>query len=289
MSQFSNARLEARGVDQELREANSGALHSRLEEEQKELVEQFKTLRERGAPKQVVMATLGLTEDAYSKLSAREEVKSAVLKSEMARAEANQIFDSNWDLVEHRALTAVAQELAVNPDPDFALRAAAVANKAVRRRNEEAKLMNQAQLAYQQGGVTNIAILELPKVFMNQLKAETIEQAKQQIELQRNAVSIQKFTDLADVQTVKESFGLGVDNHTGREGLPSPQGLGNSSSVSNSKAHSAGFSNRLEQKFNSLTATAGAQFKGKSVDKASYDSDVSDDELDKLCSALLEG
>ena len=274
MSQFSNAKLEARGVDQELREANSEALHSRLEEEQKELVEQFKTLRERGAPKQVVMATLGLTEDAYSKLSAREEVKSAVLKSEMARAEANQIFDSNWDLVEHRALTAVAQELAVNPDPDFALRAAAVANKAVRRRNEEAKLMNQTQLAYQQGGVTNIAILELPKVFMNQLKAETIEQAKQQIELQRNAVSIQKFTDLADVQTVKESFGLGV-NSAGREGLPEPQGFGNSNSVGN----------RLGQKFSSLT-TAGAQFKDKSAEKANY---VSDDELDKLCSALLEG
>lgn len=285
MSQFSNAKLEARGVDQELREANSEALHSRLEEEQKELVEQFKTLRERGAPKQVVMATLGLTEDAYSKLSAREEVKSAVLKSEMARAESNQIFDSNWDLVEHRALTAVAQELAVNPDPDFALRAAAVANKAVRRRNEEAKLLNQTQLAYQQGGVTNIAILELPKVFMNQLKAETIEQAKQQIELQRNAVSIQKFTDLADVQTVKESFGLGV-NSTGREGLPEPQGLGNSNSVGNSKTNDADFSNRLGQKFNSLTATAGAQFKDKSAGKLT---DASDDELDKLCSALLEG
>ena len=280
MSQFSNAKLEARGVDQELREANSGALHSRLEEEQKELVEQFKTLRERGAPKQVVMATLGLTEDAYSKLSAREEVKSAVLKSEMARAEANQIFDSNWDLVEHRALTAVAQELAVNPDPDFALRAAAVANKAVRRRNEEAKLMNQTQLAYQQGGVTNIAILELPKVFMNQLKAETIEQAKQQIELQRNAVSIQKFTDLADVQTVKESFGLGI-NPAGREGLPEPQGLGNSNA--NNRVGS-----RLGQKFSSLT-TSGAQFKGKSAGEASDISDVNDDELDKLCSALLEG
>ena len=279
MGQFSDAKLEARGVDQELREANSEALHSRLEEEQKELVEQFKTLRERGAPKQVVMATLGLTEDAYSKLSAREEVKSAVLKSEMARAEANQIFDSNWDLVEHRALTAVAQELAVNPDPDFALRAAAVANKAVRRRNEEAKLLNQTQLAYQQGGVTNIAILELPKVFMNQLKAETIEQAKQQIELQRNAVSIQKFTDLADVQTVKESFGMGV-NYTGREGF------GNSNSVGNSKANDADFSSRLGQKFSSLTATAGAQFKGKSAGKPN---DASDDELDKLCSALLEG
>lgn len=282
MSQFSNAKLEARGVDQELREANSQELRSRLEEEQKVLVEQFKTLRERGAPKQVVMATLGLTEDAYSKLSAREEVKSAVLKAEMARAETNQTFDSNWDLVEHRALTAVAQELAVNPDPDFALRAAAVANKAVRRRNEEAKLMNQTQLAYQQGGVTNIAILELPKVFMNQLKTETVEQARRQLELQRNAVSIQKFTDLADVQTVKESFGLGV-NPTG---LPVAQGQcrGNYNGASE-VGNGGGFSNRLNQKFNSLTATVGAQFKGKSAGKPN---DASEDDLDKLCSVLLE-
>ena len=276
MGQFSDAKLQARGVDQELREANSGALHSRLEEEQRELVEQFKTLRERGAPKQVVMATLGLTEDAYSKLSAREEVKSAVLKAEMARAEINQTFDSNWDLVEHRDLTAVAQELALNPDPDFALRAAAVANKAVRRRNEEAKLMNQTQLAYQQGGVTNIAILELPKVFMSQLKAETIEQARQQIELQRNAVSIQKFTDLADVKTVKDSFGLGV-NPTG---LPVAQGQcrGNDNGIS-VVGNGGGFSNRLNQKFNSLTATAGA---------SNREVGTGEDDLDKLCSALLE-
>lgn len=282
MSQFSNAKLEARGVDHELREANSQELRSRLEEEQKVLVEQFKTLRERGAPKQVVMATLGLTEDAYSKLSAREEVKSAVLKAEMARAETNQTFDSNWDLVEHRALTAVAQELAVNPDPDFALRAAAVANKAVRRRNEEAKLMNQTQLAYQQGGVTNIAILELPKVFMSQLKAETVEQAKRQLELQRNAVSIQKFTDLADMQTVKESFGLGIDN---REGLPDPKGYhrdGDSAVI--------GLTNRLGQKFDSLTATVGASNHEKAMNESSggkADDSVADD-LDKLCSALLE-
>lgn len=281
MSQFSNAKLEARGVDQELREATSQELHSRLEEEQKVLVEQFKTLRERGAPKQVVMATLGLTEDAYSKLSAREEVKSAVLKAEMARAETNQTFDSNWDLVEHRALTAVAQELAVNPDPDFALRAAAVANKAVRRRNEEAKLMNQAQLAYQQGGVTNIAILELPKVFMNQLKTETVEQAKRQLELQRNAVSIQKFTDLADVQTVKESFGLGLSS---REGLPEPKGYHRDSRTDAGEV--GGLTNRLGQKFDSLTAMVGASNReAGSTNEPSID----EDNLDKLCSALLEG
>lgn len=281
MSQFSNAKLEARGVDQELREANSQELHSRLEEEQKVLVEQFKTLRERGAPKQVVMATLGLTEDAYSKLSAREEVKSAVLKAEMARAETNQTFDSNWDLVEHRALTAVAQELAVNPDPDFALRAAAVANKAVRRRNEEAKLMNQAQLAYQQGGVTNIAILELPKVFMNQLKTETVEQAKRQLELQRNAVSIQKFTDLADVQTVKESFGLGLSS---REGLPEPKGYHRDSRTDAGEV--GGLTNRLGQKFDSLTATVGASNREAGI---TNEPSIDEDNLDKLCSALLEG
>lgn len=283
MSQFSNAKLEARGVDQELREANSQELRSRLEEEQKVLVEQFKTLRERGAPKQVVMATLGLTEDAYSKLSAREEVKSAVLKAEMARAETNQTFDSNWDLVEHRALTAVAQELAVNPDPDFALRAAAVANKAVRRRNEEAKLMNQTQLAYQQGGVTNIAILELPKVFMNQLKTETVEQAKRQLELQRNAVSIQKFTDLADVQTVKESFGLGLSS---REGLPEPKGYHRDSRTDAGEV--GGLTNRLGQKFDSLTATVGAKDR-EAKTKGSTDAvSNSYDPLDEICSALLE-
>lgn len=177
--------------------------------EQQLLAEQFKQLREQGAPKQVVMDALGITEDDYAKFSSREDVKQAVVNSEIARATANQTFDSNWDAVENLALQQVARELKVSPDPEYALRAAAVANKAVRRRREEAKLAAQgAAFANQQVNTNNIAILTLPKVFMQQLVVETEESAKRQLELQKGAINRPKLVDMADVSVVREQFGM---------------------------------------------------------------------------------
>lgn len=177
--------------------------------EQEQLANQFKELRLQGAPKQVIMDALGLTEDDYSKFSSREDVKQAVITSETQRAQSNLTFDNNWDAVENLALQQVAKELSFSPDPEFALRAAAVANKAVRRRREDAKLAAQGALAVnQQVNTNNIAILNLPKVFMQQLVVETEEAASKQLALQRGAVKQRKLMDSADVAIVKDTFGF---------------------------------------------------------------------------------
>ena len=178
-------------------------------QEQQQLADQFKELRSQGAPKQVIMDALGLTEDDYSKFSSREDVKQAVITSEIDRAKANLTFDNNWDAAENLALQNVARELQISPDPEFALRAAAVANKAVRRRREDAKLAAQGALAMnQQVNTNNIAILNLPKVFMQQLVVETEEAASRQLAIQKGALKQRKLMDSADVAIVKDTFGF---------------------------------------------------------------------------------
>lgn len=172
------------------------------------LVAQFIELRTSGAPKQVIMDALGLTEDDYSKLASREDIKLKVSETEIKRAKTNATFDANWDTVENLALKAVAQELKFNPDPEYALKAAAVANKAVRRRREDALIAAKTGQVYSQVNTNNIAILNLPKVFMQQLKTESPVSAASQIELQRSAVVTQKMHDNVDVNTVKDAFGF---------------------------------------------------------------------------------
>lgn len=220
MTQFSNNSASmmtsesVKAIDSQIRESISSdpdGGEARLIAEQEKLAENFKALRSKGAPKQLVMEALGLTEDDYSKLSAREDVKEAVIKAELARTSASVSFDSNWDKVEDMALKAVARELASSPEPEFALKAAAVANKAVRRRREDAKLAQQQNGIVANIGNANIAILSLPKVFMNELVNQTSQQAQRQIAIQRSAVETKKLESMADVGTIREVLGYQID------------------------------------------------------------------------------
>ena len=211
----SASRALARDIDNRFRESISDEPdggESKLIAAQEQLAEQFKSLRSRGAPKPLIMEALGLTEDDYSKLSAREHVKSAVIKAELERTSASATFDSNWDKIEDMALKAVARELRSNPEPEFALKAAAVANKAVRRRREDARLAQQQASAITNIGNANIAILSLPKVFMNELVNQTSQQAQRQIEIQRSAVETKKLESMADIGTIRNALGYSLDS-----------------------------------------------------------------------------
>lgn len=186
-----------------------------------EQVKQFIELRSSGAPKQVIMDALGLTEDDYSKFASREDVKEVVTKAEVSRARTSAVFDDNWDMVENLALQNVARELQLSPDPEFALRAAAVANKAVRRRREEAKLAAQGALAQNLAvNTNNIAILNLSKNFIAELQGESRESARHQLEVQRNALAQQKLHDNVDVAIVKDTFGIADLKSLAEQPLP---------------------------------------------------------------------
>lgn len=172
------------------------------------LANQFIKLITQGATREIIINALGISEDEYSKLAAREDLAQYVVDTETNRLTISKQFDDNWDYVENLALTSVAEELKLNPDPEFALRAAMVANKAVRRRREDAKL---AAISAQNNKAlpelaNNLTILELPKVFINQLKLESEATAQQQLALQRNATLVPKFTDMADVSTAREAL-----------------------------------------------------------------------------------
>lgn len=196
-------------TDAQLRELTEEQPKS-LAEEQAKLEESFKELKVQGAPKQVIMDALGITEDDYTKLSSNQAIKDCVIKAEISKAKTSQVFDNNWDLVENLALKQVARELQTSPDPEYALKAAAVANKAIRRQREDARLAMHQQAAQYNTTVNanQIAILSLPKAFMQQLNSETTASASKQIAIQRDAVSQPKLMDSADVSKVKDAFGF---------------------------------------------------------------------------------
>lgn len=170
--------------------------------------EQLLKLKRSGAPKQVIMDSLGITEDDYSKLVSRADVKAAILEYETNKASNSAIFDANWDSLENLAMQAVMSELRTNPDPEYALRVATTANKAIRRQREDAKLANQLSSANQPLSQTNVAIISLPKTFLQIVNNESADSVRRQLEVQRSALAEEKMLEVADLAITRDSLGL---------------------------------------------------------------------------------
>lgn len=189
-------------IDQELRqslvESELSSEEQQAADSQLELFIKFKTS---GAPKSAIIAAMGLSEDTYEKFNSRAEVKQAVLTSESNRLNTAKVMDEGWDVIENTAMGVVLDAVRYSQDPDYALRAAAVANKAIRRRREDAKIAYQNQATQDYHAVNNIAVLSLPKVVINRLVSQTQEDVNAQLALQAEAVEVQKYTDVADVTT----------------------------------------------------------------------------------------
>ena len=170
--------------------------------------EQLLKLKRSGAPKQVILDSLGITEDDYSKLVSREEVKAAILEYETTKASNSAIFDANWDTLENLAMQAVMSELRTNPDPEYALRVATTANKAVRRQREDAKLASQLSSTNQPLSQTNVAIISLPKTFLQIVNNESADSVRRQLDVQRSALAEEKMLEVADLAITRDSLGL---------------------------------------------------------------------------------
>lgn len=100
--------------------------------------------------------------------------------------------DEGWDGVEEKALKAVLETLDYNRDPKFALAAAAMANKATRRKGGQTdpKVIDHSQPQ------TNIIVLSMNRTFV---------QKNQQINVgQRSADIPQKRSDLPSPKSVAE-------------------------------------------------------------------------------------
>lgn len=191
----------ARTIDQELQSAIGQA--DTVADKLDSLTDSFVKFKVAGAPKVAIMEALGISEDEFDRLNAKQEVKQAVLASETQRLETGAIMDSGWDVIENQAMAIVLEAVREARDPEFSLRAAAVANKAIRRRREDAKLLAQTQPG-EYKNVNNIAVINLPKMFVNSLQTQTQADISKQLELQTEAVEIPKFTDVADVCTTNQ-------------------------------------------------------------------------------------
>lgn len=191
----------ARTIDQELQSAIGQA--DTVADKLDSLTDSFVKFKVAGAPKVAIMEALGISEDKFDRLNAKQEVKQAVLVSETQRLETGAIMDSGWDVIENQAMAIVLEAVREARDPEFSLRAAAVANKAIRRRREDAKLLAQTQPG-EYKNVNNIAVINLPKMFVNSLQTQTQADISKQLELQTEAVEIPKFTDVADVCTTNQ-------------------------------------------------------------------------------------
>lgn len=191
----------ARTIDQELQSAIGQA--DTVADKLDSLTDSFVKFKVAGAPKVAIMEALGISEDEFDRLNTKQEVKQAVLVSETQRLETGAIMDSGWDVIENQAMAIVLEAVREARDPEFSLRAAAVANKAIRRRREDAKLLAQTQPG-EYKNVNNIAVINLPKMFVNSLQTQTQADISKQLELQTEAVEIPKFTDVADVCTTNQ-------------------------------------------------------------------------------------
>ena len=156
-----------------------------------------------------------VSEAAISQIVASTNYKNIHSEKLAERYEQTRELDCNWDTVELAAIKTVAETLKWKADPDFALRAAAVANKAARRGN----LHNGNNPLPAQMGQR--VIVNLSQVFVNKLQEVVSDDAMPVLEqIENNAVKTdeieitvgripQKLTDSLSARSVRALFADG--------------------------------------------------------------------------------
>lgn len=111
--------------------------------------------------RQIAMA-MNLSDSRITQIMQEEEFRQVLADVSAEVFESQQIMNQSWDAVENIAVNHVFEALQHNPDPEFALKAAAVANRANRR----------GQLNHQplQGNAGVRAVLQLNATFVEKLQ-----------------------------------------------------------------------------------------------------------------------
>lgn len=144
-------------------------------------------------PQTQIAAAMSVTEGFISQIMESAEYKTEIDKIVAEKFEESQLVDQGWDGIEALGIRATVEALQHNPDPDFALRAAVVANKAVRRSQHRNQPINPDLGAR--------TVVHLKQVFVNKLQNATKEIAERTTTtLQDN----QKETDFLEPSKVQE-------------------------------------------------------------------------------------
>lgn len=140
------------------------------------------------AHKQIAVAT-GVSATIISDVIANPKVVQKVQEITTADIEQQDLVNRGWDGIEEAALGTVLETLQATPDPDYALRAAALANKAQRRGSGNEPI---------NGKTSTTATIELNAVFIERLQTITIGIHKISEDAKR--------VDTLDVQQTQELF-----------------------------------------------------------------------------------
>lgn len=140
----------------------------------KEIFERIAKMESFGMTPVKIATATGLSESRISQIRQMPEYRTVLSNSETAEHEKFQTLNDGWDNVEAWSLNNVLMALKNSPDPDFALRAATIANRAQRRGRQNIPIGSTAN------GVR--AVINLNGNYIEKLQADfTVENHRENI------------------------------------------------------------------------------------------------------------
>jgi len=150
-------------------------------------------------PQNQIAAACGVSEGRITQLMETNEYKFIEQEVAVAKFEESQMINQGWDSVEALGVKSTILALRNNPDPEFALKAAVVANKAIRRGTFNNNPIPQS------AGVR--AVIHLNPVFVDKLQ-QNFEVSEKKMNLLVEKPKDSDFMPAADVHNL---LGLGND------------------------------------------------------------------------------
>jgi len=162
-------------------------------------------------PQNQISAVCGISESRLSQIMTSKEYQEAATVIAAKKFEEQQLLNNGWDSVEALGMKTVISTLKNDPDPDFALKAAVVANKAVRRGT-----FNNNPIDPHDAGVR--AVIHLNPTFVDKLQQNFQINTEKSAQLAENP----KASDFMPAQSVHEMLAKGKDENKKNFSLESP-------------------------------------------------------------------
>lgn len=101
--------------------------------QQKEMLEKIASMKLANYPQSQIAEAIGVDDSRVSQLMEKESFKQVYQELSSKKFGLHNELDNSWDDIENKSLDIIKQHLSFSNDADYALRAAAVANKSQRR------------------------------------------------------------------------------------------------------------------------------------------------------------
>lgn len=153
-----------------------------------------------GVPQVQIAEVMDLSEGRISQIKESQEFRDIYEEVGGERLQRQQQFNEDWDGIEKRGLEIIAKHLKFGSDPDYALRVAAIANRA-QRRGGLANHNLQAQ------GMGERVSIQMGVNFIKHIQNMSISRDEQTVKVMQNSVTgTVKKIDLAKPGEIKTLF-----------------------------------------------------------------------------------